>query len=80
MNRRCYLKYACGKLFELKIPIVADINGENTLITPEDSRYFELAKKKFQVGDIEVVEKDIPSEEKSINCSFISLVRKSKIY
>ena len=80
MVRRVFLKYPCGKKFELKMPIIdIDEHGKVLSILPGSDKYFESAKKKFQINKLTVIEEDFPNEKpQTLANRFVSLINKIK--
>jgi hypothetical protein len=76
MNKGCYLKYPCGKLFLLKIPISTVINGKTCSILPGDESYFEYAQQKFQINNLKVIEMEISASPPQNKQKFITLSKK----
>ncbi len=76
--KTCYIKYPCGKKFEIRVPItILDINGKSITILPGDAQYFHHAKNKFQINNLKVVEEDCVSVILD-NANFVSLNRKKR--
>lgn len=74
MARRCFLKYPCGKLFEIKVPIRVDNIGENEYyVLPGTDEYFYQATKKFSINNLEVIEQELPEQSINQSTDFISL-------
>lgn len=79
MSRRCFLKYPCGKLWQLSIPIyIIGSDGNRLAILPGSDRYFECAKKKFEINDLKVIEKDVAEQQYTTNEEFVSLSHKTR--
>lgn len=76
MSRKVFLKYPCGKLFELRIPISINMDNKVISVLPGEDSYFINAKKKFEINNIVVVEKEISDKTLSQSISFISLTKK----
>jgi hypothetical protein len=75
--KRCFLRYPCGKELELRVPITTiDDAGNNKIILPNDVDYFIHAKKKFQINDLKIVEKDIVYSAQKEAIDFVSLGKK----
>lgn len=78
MIHKVYLKYPCGKIFEIKVPIyIKDDNGAGNSILPGEDKYFEYAKKRFEINNLKVIE-ELVEENTCIQplSKFISLSRK----
>ena len=77
VSRRVYLKYPCGKVFELRVPIsLIDDDGYVTSILPGEYNYFESAKKKFEINNLKVIEREVQEPKPNNTSGFISLSRK----
>ena len=78
IKKRCFLQYPCGKLLELKMPIIIDTNGKLISILPDDDNYFNYAKEKFQINNLKVVEKEMIEKKITEQEVFISLIKKRR--
>ena len=79
MSRRCFLRYPCGKTWELRMHIyIIGADGNRFSILPGSDQYFECAKKKFEINDLKVIEKDVAEQQYTTNESFVSLSHKSR--
>lgn len=78
MAFKTYLKYPCGKLFEIRVPIMYnDGYGKLVSILPGNDNYFDYAKEKFEINNLKVIKQE--SKDDILNLSiFIPLVKKIK--
>lgn len=76
MDKKVCIKYPCGKLFELRIPIVITEDKKTIHILPGSEKYFEYAKQKFQINDLKVIEIEVPKQLSREKSDFISLLKK----
>ena len=75
--RKVFLKYPCGKLFELRFPITAiNVEGKSYSILPGTEHYFEYAKKKFEINNLKVIEREVVDDILNQPMPFISLIKK----
>lgn len=77
MGLKTFLVYPCGKLFEIRVPIaVKDNDGKSFSVLPGADNYFEYAKKKFEINNLKVIEKETPDRAPTQPTPFVSLTRK----
>lgn len=77
MIRRVYLKYPCGKKFEIRVPItVIRADGTTCSVLPGADTYFNCAKQKFEINNLKVIEEQTLDKTPIIPPSFISLTKK----
>lgn len=77
MARKIFLKYPCGKLFEIKIPIsVVDENGKQISVLPGAEDYFKYAQIKFQINNLKVIEQEVLETNSSQPVQFITLSKR----
>lgn len=76
MTRKCFLIYPCGKKFEIRIPIIINIDGKPTSILPGTDNYFKYAKNKFEINNLKIIEEEVVDKAINQPITFISLVKK----
>jgi hypothetical protein len=75
-KKKCFLQYPCGKMFELRIPIIISIDEKYISILPDDDNYFTHAKYKFQINNLKVIEVEASDQKNGEQVLFISLAKK----
>lgn len=74
MSKIVCLQYPCGKLIELKMPIMISIKNEKPLyILPGANDFMMYAKQKFEFNGLKVVEIEIETKTTTIVRDFISI-------
>lgn len=74
--RRCFLIYPCGKKFEIRIPIIGNVDGKPVSILPGEENYFQYARQKFQINNLKVIEEEVHDKKIEQMPSFISLSKR----
>ncbi len=77
MACKVYLKYPCGKLFEIRVPIaIIDEHGKQSTVLPGTDNYFKHAQQKFEINNLKVIERDTPDIKPIQPSKFITLSKR----